>query len=57
MPTVAHSQPSIYALFSDDPTGTDLVGDITGHGFVTLTSASPGTFVVDNANNQGRLGA
>ncbi|MGJ4967045.1 MULTISPECIES: M64 family metallopeptidase [unclassified Bradyrhizobium] len=54
-PTVAHSQPTLCALFSDDPTGTDLVGDITGHGFVTLSSASPGTFVVANTNNEGRL--
>jgi hypothetical protein len=52
---VAHSQPSIYAHFSDDATGTDLVGDITGHGFVTLTSSSAGIFTVANANNEGRL--
>jgi hypothetical protein len=49
----AHAQPSIYALFSDDgPVGTDLVGDITGHGYVTLTSASPAVFAV---NADGRL--
>ncbi|GAA4368122.1 hypothetical protein GCM10023088_16730 [Actinomadura verrucosospora] len=49
---VAHAQPSIYAKFSDDPTGTDLIGDITGHGYVTLTSADTATFVV---TPQGRL--
>jgi hypothetical protein len=53
--TVAHSQPSIYALFTDDATGTDRVGDITGHGFVTLTSSSEGTFRVANGDNEGRL--
>lgn len=51
----AHSQPSIYAMFSDDATGTDRVGDITGHGFVTLTSADPTVFDVANANKEGRL--
>ncbi|MCL4876369.1 MAG: hypothetical protein KJ064_06915 [Anaerolineae bacterium] len=50
--TVAHAQPSIYALFSDDPTGTDLVGDITGHGYVTLTSSDNTLFTV---NGDGRL--
>ncbi|MGV9267634.1 hypothetical protein ACWDRR_23585 [Kitasatospora sp. NPDC003701] len=35
---VAHAQPSVYAKFSDDAgTGTDLIGDITGHGYVQLT--------------------
>ena len=51
----AHSQPSIYAMFSDDATGTDRVGDITGHGFVTLTSADPTVFTVANTNNEGRM--
>ncbi len=37
----AHAQPSIYAKFSADPTGADLIGDITGHDYVTLTSADP----------------
>ncbi len=49
---IFHSQPSIYALFSDDPSGTDLVGDITGHGYVTLTSNNPARFLV---NADGRL--
>jgi hypothetical protein len=49
---IFHSQPSIYALFSDDPSGTDLVGDITGHGYVTLTPNNPARFVV---NADGRL--
>ena len=44
---VAHSQPSIYARFSDDDTGTDRTGDITGHGFVTLNSLAPARFSVD----------
>jgi hypothetical protein len=52
----ANTQPSIYAMFSDDAaTGTDRVGDITGHGFVTLTPSNAATFVVDNADNAGRL--
>ena len=52
----ANTQPSIYAMFSDDAAiGTDRVGDITGHGFVTLTPSNPATFVVDNTNNAGRL--
>ncbi|MFD7641958.1 hypothetical protein ACFV4P_15020 [Kitasatospora sp. NPDC059795] len=37
---VAHAQPSLYAKFSDDAgTGTDLIGDITGHGYVQLVPA------------------
>jgi len=52
---LGHSQPSIYAMFSNDPTGTDRVGDITGHGFVTLTSSDPAKFVVTNSNKEGRL--
>ncbi|MFA1550096.1 hypothetical protein [Actinomadura chokoriensis] len=43
-PAFAHAQPSIYAKFSDDAgTGTDLIGDITGHQYFPLTSAAPGT--------------
>ncbi len=46
-PTIGHSLPSVYARFSDDRigadlVGTDLVGDITGHGYVPLTSADTG---------------
>ncbi|MFE3879178.1 hypothetical protein ACFXPX_32845 [Kitasatospora sp. NPDC059146] len=38
--TVAHAQPSLYAKFSDDAgAGTDLIGDITGHGYVQLVPA------------------
>ncbi|MER7669902.1 hypothetical protein ABTY61_15735 [Kitasatospora sp. NPDC096128] len=38
--TVAHAQPSLYAKFSDDAgVGTDLIGDITGHGYVQLVPA------------------
>ncbi len=52
----ANTQPSIYAMFSDDAAiGTDRVGDITGHGFVTLTSSDAATFVVNNTDNAGRL--
>src|SRR5262245_56823045 len=47
----AHAQPSIYASFTPDA-GTDPVGDITGHGYVTLTSNHPARFVVTPA---GRL--
>jgi IgA Peptidase M64 len=43
---IAHSQPSIYALFSDDSTGTELVGDITGHDYVFLSSSDPSVFTV-----------
>ncbi|WP_409495779.1 hypothetical protein [Amycolatopsis sp. cmx-11-12] len=36
---IAHAQPSIHARFSEDPDGAaELVGDITGHGYVTLSS-------------------
>ncbi|MEV6974066.1 M64 family metallopeptidase [Kitasatospora sp. NPDC093806] len=39
--TLAHTQPSIYAKFSDDAdVGTDLIGDITGHGYVQLAPAA-----------------
>jgi hypothetical protein len=56
-PEIHHAQPSIYAKFSDDGTGpndpgTDLIGDITGHGWVTLTSEDPAAFAV---NEHGRL--
>lgn len=50
--TIAHAQPSIYALFSNDAYGADLVGDITGHRYVPLTSSSNARFVV---NADGRL--
>jgi hypothetical protein len=50
----AHSQPSIYALFSDDTTGTDLVGDITGHSYVDLTSLDPAVFTMDT-EGRGRI--
>jgi hypothetical protein len=42
-----HAQPSIYARFEDDPgTGTDPVGDITGHGYVKLTTDDPSKVAV-----------
>ncbi|WP_410599995.1 hypothetical protein [Amycolatopsis sp. lyj-90] len=36
-----HAQPSLYARFTDDATGVDRIGDITGHGYVTLTPDDP----------------
>lgn len=54
--SVAHAQPSIYALFSDDPSGTDRVGDITGHGYVALTSQAPATFTVSDTGRLRGLG-
>lgn len=52
----AHSQPSIYAMFSDDVgIGTDRVGDITGHGYVSLMSSDPTIFTINNAASKGRL--
>ena len=44
--TLGHALPSVYAKFSDDPTGTDLIGDITGHGYVPLTSTSTAKVVI-----------
>lgn len=46
--THAHAQPSIYGKFSDDGPGpgTDLIGDITGHGYVTLKSNDMSKVVV-----------
>ncbi len=52
---VAHSQPSIYAMFSDDDSRTDRVGDITGHGYVALSSSDEAIFKVANDHNEGRL--
>jgi hypothetical protein len=46
-PVIAHAQPSVYAKFSDDAAGTDLIGDITGHGFVTLATTDATKVVVD----------
>lgn len=37
---LAHAQPSIYGRFKEDPSGTDVVGDITGHGFITLATTT-----------------
>lgn len=37
-PVLAHSQVSIYALFDETAQGEGLVGDITGHGYIELTS-------------------
>jgi hypothetical protein len=51
-PGIAHVQPSIYAKFSDDASGADRIGDITGHGYVRLTAADPAVLAV---TAQGRL--
>lgn len=50
----AHTQVSLYALFSDDAKKTDVVGDITGHGYVDLTSSNNAVFEPD-ADRSGRL--
>ncbi|WP_146103517.1 M64 family metallopeptidase [Nonomuraea solani] len=57
---VGHAQPSIYAEFSEDSapgnpnsTGADLVGDITGHGYVTLTSPDPKVVVMPEGRLRG----
>jgi hypothetical protein len=53
--TIAHTQPSLYGVFSDDAAaGTDLVGDITGHGYVSLTPAD-NTIIALDAHGRGRL--
>ncbi|MFC4116406.1 hypothetical protein [Nonomuraea zeae] len=46
-PGLAHSQVSMYARFSDDNSGADLVGDITGHDYFPLTSGDPAKVAVD----------
>ncbi|GAA2430346.1 hypothetical protein GCM10010191_49880 [Actinomadura vinacea] len=51
-PGIAHAQPSIYAKFSDDATGADRIGDITGHRYVTLTPDEPAKLAI---TPQGRL--
>jgi IgA Peptidase M64 len=53
-PTLAFSQPSIYASFSTDA-GTDPVGDITGCEYVTLTSDDSSRVEVFDVFNQARL--
>ncbi|MGW6979122.1 hypothetical protein ACWGE1_06680 [Streptomyces sp. NPDC054932] len=45
-PVIGHALPSIYARFSDDDNAADLIGDISGHGYVTLTSQDPGRVVI-----------
>ncbi|QES51777.1 hypothetical protein DEJ50_31910 [Streptomyces venezuelae] len=40
-PDIGHALPTLYARFSDDNNAADLIGDITGHGYVTLTSEDP----------------
>jgi hypothetical protein len=53
-PTLAFSQPSIYASFSTDA-GTDPVGDITGCEYVILTSDDRSRVEVNDVFNQARL--
>jgi hypothetical protein len=50
----AHTQVSIYGAFSDDPKRTELVGDITGHGYVNLTSSNNAIFEPD-VSRSGRM--
>ncbi|MFC9293789.1 hypothetical protein ACFTWH_07015 [Streptomyces sp. NPDC057011] len=45
-PVIGHALPTIYARFSDDDNATDLIGDISGHGYVTLTSEDPQRVVI-----------
>ncbi|MEV0385935.1 M64 family metallopeptidase [Nonomuraea sp. NPDC050643] len=57
---VGHAQPSIYAKFSEDSapndpnsTGADLIGDITGHGYVTLSSPDAKVVVMPEGRLRG----
>ena len=49
----AHAQPSIYASFIDIMGEPDPVGDITGHGYVTLTAPAGRLVVTDNGRLRG----
>jgi IgA Peptidase M64 len=53
-PSIAYSQPSIYASFSPDA-GTDPVGDITACDYVQLVPDDPNRVKVYDVYNQGRL--
>lgn len=44
--TLHHGQPSLYALFDETAPGEGIVGDITGHGYVDLTSQNTASFDV-----------
>jgi hypothetical protein len=44
--TLHHSQVSLYALFDETTPGAGIVGDITGHGYVDLTSLNTTLFDV-----------
>lgn len=52
-PAFAHAQPSIYASFNAHASGTDLVGDITGHNYVTLTAPAARLMVAGNGRLRG----
>jgi hypothetical protein len=54
-PTFAHAQPSVYASFNQHISGTDPVGDITGHGYVTLTAPAGRVVVEANGRLRGTL--
>jgi hypothetical protein len=44
--TLHHGQVSLYALFDETTPGAGIVGDITGHGYVELTSLNTALFDV-----------
>jgi hypothetical protein len=49
-----HGQISIHAHFDPPAAGVGTIADITGHGYVDLTSADPATVALD-ANRRGRM--
>ena len=46
--TFAHSQVSIYALFDETAPGKGVVGDITGHGYINLSSSDTAIAEISN---------
>ena len=49
----AQTQVSLFALFSDDASeGTSIIGDITGHGYVTLVPADNSICALDAFNRE-----
>ena len=51
---LAHTQPTVLALFDETSPGGGVVADISGHGYVRLTSADPAICAVDTTYS-GRL--
>lgn len=51
---LAHTQPTVLALFDETAPGGGVVADISGHGYVRLTSADPAICAVDTTYS-GRL--